>query len=236
MSLSAAACMTPATTVLWYALYSRLTVIARQYPDAAFATSLGAEDMVLTHAIFLADISITVFTLATAPGHEQYTRNMVTGASTAEVAVILIDATRVHEGVLLPQTRRHSKIAKLLGIRHIVVAVNKMDLVAWDQALFEEISQAYRRLADHLGIQAFHILPLSALNGDNVVTASAQATRYAGPPLLSLLESLDVADQRAAGPLRFPVQWYCATGVIKRAIFEATAAVWFAARCGSATQ
>ena len=147
------------------------------------------------------------FIIADAPGHEQYTRNMVTGASTAEVAVILIDASRVHDGVLLPQTRRHSTIAKLLGIRHIVVAVNKMDLVGWDQALFEQISQAYRRLADHLGIPVFHILPLSALKGDNVVTASAQAPWYEGPPLLPLLESLDVADPGVKGPLRFPVQW-----------------------------
>lgn len=147
------------------------------------------------------------FIIADAPGHEQYTRNMVTGASTAEVAVILIDATRVDNGVLLAQTRRHSTIARLLGLRHVVVAVNKMDLVQWDQARFDQIHAAYAQLAHEVGIAHFHILPLSALNGDNVVTPSAQAPWYGGPTLLALLESLDVSRDRLAGSLRFPVQW-----------------------------
>ena len=147
------------------------------------------------------------FIVADAPGHEQYTRNMVTGASTAEVAVILIDATRVENGVLLAQTRRHSTIAKLLGIRHIVVAVNKMDLVDWDQNRFEQIRASYAALADHLGIAQFHILPLSALNGDNVVAPSENAPWYRGPTLLAWLEGLDVSHDRTAQPLRFPVQW-----------------------------
>ena len=152
------------------------------------------------------------FIIADAPGHEQYTRNMVTGASTAEVAVILIDATRVEKGVLLAQTKRHSTIAKLLGIRHVIVAVNKMDLIDWDQSRFDEIARAYQTLADRLGIPTFHILPLSALNGDNVVTASPNTPWYDGPPLLSLLEHLDVSDRTREGPLRFPVQWVARHG------------------------
>ncbi len=147
------------------------------------------------------------FIIADAPGHEQYTRNMVTGASTADVAVILIDATRAADGVLLPQTKRHSTIARLLGIRHIVVAVNKMDLVDWDRTVFERIRDAYADLAGKLGIEHFDALPLSALNGDNVVTLSPQTPWYDGQPLLALLESLDLASDGRALPLRFPVQW-----------------------------
>jgi sulfate adenylyltransferase subunit 1 len=147
------------------------------------------------------------FIIADAPGHEQYTRNMVTGASTADAAIILIDATRAADGKLLPQTKRHSTIVRLLGIRHVVVAVNKMDLVDWDQAVFERIRSAYADLASRLGIGEFHILPLSALNGDNVVTSSERAPWHAGPPLLSLLESLASDDDSLAQPLRLPVQW-----------------------------
>ena len=147
------------------------------------------------------------FIVADAPGHEQYTRNMVTGASTAQVAVILIDATRVEGEALLPQTRRHSTIAKLLGLRHIVVAVNKMDLVGWDEQVFDRIRRAYTELANSLGIARFEILPLSALSGDNVVTRSERAPWYEGPPLLSILEGLDVSDETQARAARFPVQW-----------------------------
>ena len=145
------------------------------------------------------------FIIADAPGHEQYTRNMVTGASTADVAVILIDATRAADGKLLPQTKRHSTIARL-GIRHIVVAVNKMDLVDWDLAVFERIRAAYAELAAKLGIAHFDALPLSALNGDNVVTSSPKTPWYQGQPLLALLEALDVQNDGGALPLRFPVQ------------------------------
>ena len=147
------------------------------------------------------------FIIADAPGHEQYTRNMVTGASTADAAIILIDATRAADGRLLPQTKRHSMIAKLLGIRHIVVAVNKMDLAGWDRAVFDRIRDAYADLARRLELAGFHILPLSALNGDNVVTASPRTPWYEGPPLLTLLENLAVADDGRALPLRLPVQW-----------------------------
>jgi sulfate adenylyltransferase subunit 1 len=147
------------------------------------------------------------FIIADAPGHEQYTRNMVTGASTADVAVILIDATRAADGELLPQTKRHSTIARLLGIRHIVVAVNKMDLLSWDRAVFERIRDAYADLARRIGIAHFDVLPLSALNGDNVVARSAHTPWYEGPVLLDLLESLDPAADAGAAALRFPVQW-----------------------------
>ncbi|MDX3907564.1 MAG: GTP-binding protein [Pigmentiphaga sp.] len=146
------------------------------------------------------------FIIADAPGHEQYTRNMVTGASTADVAVILIDATRVVDGQLLTQTKRHSTLAHLLGIRHIVVAVNKMDLVEWSQPVFERIRDAYAALASKVGIQQFHILPLSALTGDNVVGKSARTPWYEGPALLQLLETLQAGSDAAGKPLRFPVQ------------------------------
>jgi len=147
------------------------------------------------------------FIIADAPGHEQYTRNMVTGASTADAAIILVDATRAADGRLLAQTKRHSMIARLLGIRNIVVAVNKMDLVDWDRAVFERIRDAYADLARRLGLGDFHILPLSALNGDNVVNVSPRTPWYDGMPLLSLLETLAVADDGRGLPLRFPVQW-----------------------------
>jgi sulfate adenylyltransferase subunit 1 len=147
------------------------------------------------------------FIIADAPGHEQYTRNMVTGASTANVAVILVDATRAVDGKLLPQTKRHSAIAQLLGIRHIVVAVNKMDLVDWDENVFNRIRDAYDDLARHLGIAYVEILPLSALIGDNVVARSVRTPWYKGKPLLGLLEDLPIESSKPDAPLRFPVQW-----------------------------
>lgn len=147
------------------------------------------------------------FIVADAPGHEQYTRNMVTGASTADAAVILIDASRVADGQLLPQTKRHSTLARLLGLRHIIVAVNKMDLVDWDQAVFERIRDAYQDLAARLGIDVFHIIPLSALSGDNVVQHSDRTPWYTGQPLLSLLETLPLESSQADGQARFFVQW-----------------------------
>jgi len=146
------------------------------------------------------------FIIADAPGHEQYTRNMVTGASTADVAVILIDATRAADGRLLTQTKRHSTLAHLLGIRHIVVAVNKMDLVDWSREVFERIRAAYAELAAKLGIAGFHVLPLSALAGDNVVGKSGRTPWYQGPALLELLETLEARADASAQALRFPVQ------------------------------
>ncbi|WP_409021160.1 sulfate adenylyltransferase subunit 1 [Caballeronia sp. LZ032] len=150
------------------------------------------------------------FIIADTPGHEQYTRNMVTGASTAHAAIILVDATRVtlENGVaqLLPQTKRHSAIVKLLGLQHVIVAINKMDLIEYSEARFNEIRDAYVALARQLGIADVRFVPVSALKGDNIVSASERMPWYAGEPLLDLLESLPVA-QASDQALRFPVQW-----------------------------
>ncbi|MDG0027923.1 GTP-binding protein, partial [Trinickia sp. Y13] len=151
------------------------------------------------------------FIIADTPGHEQYTRNMVTGASTAHAAIILIDATRVSKDeagrtVLLPQTKRHSAIVKLLGLQHAIVAINKMDLVDYSETRFNEIRDAYVELARQLGLADVRFVPVSALKGDNIVQASERMPWYAGEPLLDLLEALPVT--LAAGEaLRFPVQW-----------------------------
>jgi sulfate adenylyltransferase subunit 1 len=146
------------------------------------------------------------FIIADTPGHEQYTRNMVTGASTADAAVILIDATRVQAGDLLPQTRRHTALVTLLGVEHLIVAVNKMDLVGYAQEKFEEIRMAYLELAGSLKREGVHFVPVSALTGDNVVERSAAMPWYEGQALLSLLESLPVERKAHARQLRFPVQ------------------------------
>ncbi|HZT24483.1 MAG TPA: sulfate adenylyltransferase subunit CysN [Pseudolabrys sp.] len=143
------------------------------------------------------------FIVADTPGHEQYTRNMATGASNSELAVLLVDARKG----LLAQTRRHAVIASLLGIRHAVLAVNKTDLVDFDRAAFERITQAFRGFAENLGFKAIVCIPISARYGDNVSSRSARTPWYAGPSLLEYLESVDVEDSRAAGPLRMAVQW-----------------------------
>ncbi|MGB3318109.1 MAG: sulfate adenylyltransferase subunit CysN [Sphingopyxis granuli] len=144
------------------------------------------------------------FIVADTPGHEQYTRNMVTGASTADLAVILIDARK---GVLT-QTRRHSFLAHLLGIRHIVLAVNKMDLVGYDKAVFDRIALAYRAFASEIGITNFTAIPISGFKGDNITALSPNTPWFKGPALIEHLESVDVggaADE--AKPFRMPVQW-----------------------------
>src|SRR3954469_1916530 len=151
------------------------------------------------------------FIIADTPGHEQYTRNMVTGASTADAVIILIDVSKVtlHEdgGVdLLIQTKRHSTIAHLLQIEHVVVAVNKMDLVDYDQNTYDRIVKAYREFASTLGLNDITPIPLSALTGDNVVDASDKMDWYQGPTLIELLESLSVYDESHDAPFRFPVQ------------------------------
>jgi bifunctional enzyme CysN/CysC len=145
------------------------------------------------------------FIVADTPGHEQYTRNMVTGASTADLAVILIDARK---GVLV-QTRRHSYIAHLLGIRHIVLAVNKMDLVDYDQATFDAIVAEYRAFASSIGIEQFTAIPLSGFKGDNITAApSANTPWYAGPSLIEHLERVEIEGTAAQGrDFRMPVQW-----------------------------
>jgi bifunctional enzyme CysN/CysC len=144
------------------------------------------------------------FIVADCPGHEQYTRNMVTGASTADLAIILVDARHG----LQTQTRRHSWIVRLLGVRHVVLAVTKMDLVGFQQEPFEAIAAAYREFASALGMDEVAAIPLSGLGGDNVVAASAAMPWYRGPTLLARLETVPLeADAQAARPFRMPVQW-----------------------------
>ena len=145
------------------------------------------------------------FIVADTPGHEQYTRNMVTGASTADLAVILIDARK---GVLV-QTRRHSYLAHLIGIRNLVLAVNKMDLVGYDQAVFDRIVEDYTAFAKEIGIEAFTAIPISGFKGDNITSApSANTPWYEGPALIEHLESVEIADIAAQEkPFRLPVQW-----------------------------
>ncbi|OSI24290.1 sulfate adenylyltransferase subunit 1 [Neisseria dumasiana] len=152
------------------------------------------------------------FIIADTPGHEQYTRNMVTGASTADAAIILIDATRVdfdnENPILLPQTKRHSAILKLLGCPNIIVAVNKLDLLEFNQQKYRKITQAYQNLADRISIKAdIHFLPISALNGDNIVNTSPNTPWYEGLPLLPLLESLPASQTETDNlPAYFSVQ------------------------------
>jgi bifunctional enzyme CysN/CysC len=143
------------------------------------------------------------FIVADTPGHEQYTRNMVTGASTADLAIILIDARK---GVLT-QTRRHSYLVSLLGIKRVVLAINKMDLVGFDQARYDEILAEYRDFADRIGITEFLAIPISGLKGDNITAKTAATPWYKGPSLMEHLETVQVDDALAAGPLRMPVQW-----------------------------
>jgi sulfate adenylyltransferase subunit 1 len=143
------------------------------------------------------------FIVADTPGHEQYTRNMVTGASTAKVAVILVDARKG----LLTQTRRHSFLVSLVGIRHIVLAINKMDLIGFDAGKFAEIERDYREFAATLGFSSITALPISALNGDNIIEKSANTPWYDGPTLMRFLETVQVEDDRAEQAFRLPVQW-----------------------------
>ncbi len=143
------------------------------------------------------------FIVADTPGHEQYTRNMVTGASTADLAVILIDARK---GVLT-QTRRHSYLAALLGIRHIVVAVNKMDLVNYSQETFTAIEHDYREFARQIKIEHITCIPVSAVAGDNITSRSALTPWYSGPALLQHLETVALPDAAQGAAFRMPVQW-----------------------------
>jgi sulfate adenylyltransferase large subunit len=143
------------------------------------------------------------FLLADAPGHVQYTRNMVTGASTAELAVVLLD---VRKGVV-EQTRRHTYIAAILGIPHVAVAVNKMDLVGFSEERFREIEHELSELAAQLGARDLLAIPISALRGDNVVDRSPETPWYRGPTLLEHLETVEIAGDRNLDDRRFPVQW-----------------------------
>ena len=153
------------------------------------------------------------FIIADTPGHEQYTRNMVTGASTAHAAVVLIDATQLDfsqaEVELLPQTKRHSAILKHLRCPHVIVAINKMDLLDFDEQKFNAITTAYRKLAAQLGLPDVQFVPVSALQGDNIVHKSDRTSWYQGEPLLSILENLPTDDNQSeqAADFHFPVQF-----------------------------
>jgi bifunctional enzyme CysN/CysC len=148
------------------------------------------------------------FIIADTPGHLQYTRNMVTGASTADLAIVLVDATK---GVL-EQSRRHALLLSLLGVPHIVVCVNKMDLAGYSQAVFERIKQEFTAFAARLAVPDLTFVPVSALNGDNVVTRSAEMPWHEGGSLLHLLETAHIASDRNLVDLRFPVQYVIRSG------------------------
>jgi bifunctional enzyme CysN/CysC len=143
------------------------------------------------------------FVVADTPGHEQYTRNMATGASTSELAVLVVNASKG----LQTQTHRHARIVALLGIRHLVMAVNKMDLVEWDEAVFSQIVQEFQPLVTALGFASFQPIPVSALHGDNITQRSSSAPWYTGPALLNCLEEIDVTRDGSDLKFRMPVQW-----------------------------
>ncbi len=145
------------------------------------------------------------FIVADSPGHEQYTRNMATGASVSDLAVLLVDARKG----LLTQTLRHSLIVSLFGIRHVVLAVNKLDLVEYSEEVFRNIERAYQEFARELGFRSIAAIPVSAREGDNIVKRSAKMGWYRGPTLIERLETVSLQEDRAAAPFRFPVQWVC---------------------------
>jgi len=143
------------------------------------------------------------FIVADTPGHEQYTRNMATGASNAELALVLVDARKG----LLTQTRRHSFILSLIGVKHVVLVINKIDLVDYSREVFDEIESAYRAFSEPLGFKTLQAIPISALKGDNVLRPSVRTPWYQGPQLVPYIEAIEVGEDRVATPLRFPVQW-----------------------------
>ena len=143
------------------------------------------------------------FIVADTPGHEQYTRNMAVGASTADIAILLVDARKG----ILPQTRRHSVITSMFGVRHVVVAVNKMDLVDYSEEVFRKIEQDFRDFAKHLRFTSIYVAPMVAKDGDNLVHGSTKMPWHKGPPLLTYLEGVAVEDTTRIAPFRYPVQW-----------------------------
>lgn len=144
------------------------------------------------------------FVIADAPGHEQYTRNMITAASASDIAVLVIDASRIESAQLKPQTRRHAAIAALMGL-DVIVAVNKMDLVDWSQDVFDDVRASFRDIAGALSLAHVDFVPVSAKRGDNVVHRGGMPW-YAGPTLIQLLQNVQPRATRASGPLRFPIQ------------------------------
>jgi bifunctional enzyme CysN/CysC len=143
------------------------------------------------------------FIVADAPGHEQYTRNMATGASNADLAILLVDARKG----LLPQTRRHAAIASLLGVKQVVLAINKMDLLGWDEAVFDRLTAEFAQAAEALAFDAVLAIPLSAKSGGNLATREAAAPWYRGPTLIAHLETAPAGAGLIDQPFRFPVQW-----------------------------
>ncbi|KGP64005.1 adenylyltransferase [Legionella norrlandica] len=143
------------------------------------------------------------FIVADTPGHEQYTRNMATGASTADLAVVMIDSRKG----ILTQTKRHSFIVSLLGVKQVIVAVNKMDLIGYEQQQFLDIERSYRQFAASLGFEHISVIPVSALKGDNISVYSSMMPWYQGQTLLNALESAEIKTNQNSGPFRFPVQW-----------------------------
>ena len=143
------------------------------------------------------------FIVADTPGHEQYTRNMATGASTASLAIVMIDARKG----ILTQTRRHSFIVSMLGVKHVVLAINKMDLVHYDQAIYEQIKLDYHNFAKSLGIEEIQAIPISALTGDNIIKLSPNLPWYQGPTLIQHLEKVPVESNNESKPFLMPVQW-----------------------------
>jgi len=143
------------------------------------------------------------FIVADTPGHEQYTRNMATGASTADLAVLLVDARKG----ILSQTQRHSVIVSMLGVRHVVVAVNKMDLVDYSEDVFRKIERDFAEFARHLRFLSIYVVPLVAKDGDNLVRPGAKMAWHKGPPLLTYLEGVAIEDGSIIAPFRYPVQW-----------------------------
>ena len=143
------------------------------------------------------------FIVADTPGHEQYTRNMVTGASTADVAIILIDAS---QGVL-KQTKRHAFIASLLRIEHVILAINKMDLIEFSMEKFNNIKDDFKKISSNFKFKSITPIPVSALQGDNVINRSSHMDWYQGPTLLGFLETVKIKDNLSHAPFRFPIQW-----------------------------
>ncbi len=224
------------STLIGRLLYDARAILADQLAHVEAASAGGEVDLALLTDGLRAEreqgITIDVayrhfatarrrFILADTPGHAQYTRNMVTGASTAELALVLVD---VRHG-MTEQTRRHLTIARLLEVRHIVVAVNKMDLAGYAEDAFDDVVRAVLGFTAQLGLEDVEFIPLSALNGDNVIERSAAMPWYEGPPLLEFLETVPVGEAAHDLPVRLPVQTVMREGVER----------WYAGRLAAGT-
>jgi bifunctional enzyme CysN/CysC len=199
------------STLIGRLLYDAKALMADQVPDAEIdlaqlTDGLRAEreqGITIDVAYRFFATPRRSFIIADTPGHVRYTRNMVTGASTAQAALVLVDA----RSGIVEQSRRHAYLSTLLGIRHVVACVNKIDLIDFDEASYRAIERDFEALARRLGIPDAHAIPISALHGDNVVEPSTRTPWFDGPPLLTQLEDLEIADTRNFEDLRFPVQW-----------------------------